>query len=82
MQYDILAVQRLYGVATRGPLALGGQVFGFNNTTGLDVFDFTKVVHPVVTLWAGGGNNTLDLSGFATSSRVDLTPAHSAVRMG
>ena len=31
MMLDILAVQRLYGVATSGPLTGGGHTFGFNS---------------------------------------------------
>ena len=31
MMLDILAAQRLYGVPTSGPLASGGQVFGFHS---------------------------------------------------
>jgi serralysin len=66
MILDILAAQRLYGPATSGPLASGGQVFGFHsNITGLiaPYFDFTVNTHPVITIWDGGLNNTLDLSG-------------------
>ena len=73
MQYDILAIQRLYGTPTTTPLS-GGQTFGFNNNTGLDAFDFTKVANPIVTIWDAGIGNTLDLSGFATASTIDLNP--------
>ncbi len=73
MQYDVLAVQRLYGAPVATPL-WGGQVFGFHNTTTLDAFDFTKDIHPVVTLWDAGLNNTIDISGFAAASHIDLNP--------
>ncbi len=76
MPLDILAAQRLYGVATTTPLS-GGQVFGFHcNVQGAseDYFDFTKDTRPIVTLWDAGGGNTLDLSGFAGNSVVDLRP--------
>lgn len=77
MIIDILAIQRVYGEATSGPLAAGGQIFGFNSNIAGPVkqfFDFTVNTHPVITLWDGGTNNTLDLSGFSTQSTVNLNP--------
>ncbi|MGE4079740.1 MAG: M10 family metallopeptidase C-terminal domain-containing protein [Reyranella sp.] len=77
MVLDILAIHRLYGAATTGPLAAGGQVFGFNSNIegpAKRFFDFTDNKNPVVTLWDGGTNNTLDLSGFTKKSVVDLNP--------
>lgn len=74
MPLDILAAQRLYGVAVNTPLS-GGQTFGFNcNIAGPveQYFDFTKNVHPVITIWDKGTGNTLDLSGFASASTVNL----------
>jgi Ca2+-binding RTX toxin-like protein len=75
MILDILAAQRLYGPPTSGPLSGGGQVFGFNtNITGpiAAFFDFTVNTHPVITIWDGGTNNTLDLSGWSTPSTINL----------
>lgn len=77
MILDIEAAQRIYGAATSGPLANGGVHFGFHtNLTGLIAryFDFTVDTNPVVTLYAGGTNNTLDLSGWSTGSTVNLNP--------
>lgn len=77
MILDILAVQRIYGAPTSGPLASGGQVFGFNSNIAGQVkqfFDFTVNTHPVITIWDGGTNNTLDLSGFSAKSTVNLNP--------
>jgi Ca2+-binding RTX toxin-like protein len=77
MILDIAAVQQIYGQATTGPLAGGNVVFGFNTNLSGPVkafFDFTQNTHPVVTLWAGGSNNTLDLSGFSSASVINLTP--------
>lgn len=76
MPLDILAIQQLYGVATSTPLS-GGQVFGFNcNISGAirPFFDFTQNKKPVITIWDKGANNTLDLSGFAGTARVNLNP--------
>ncbi|MFO1083849.1 MAG: M10 family metallopeptidase C-terminal domain-containing protein [Reyranellaceae bacterium] len=77
MVLDILAIQRLYGAATSGPLAAGGQVFGFNSNIegpAKRFFDFSDNRNPVITIWDGGANNTLDLSGFSKKSVVDLNP--------
>lgn len=77
MMLDILAIQRLYGVATGGPLASGGLVFGFNTNVDDSIsifYDFTRNTHPVVTLWSGGTGNTLDLSGFSENAVIDLNP--------
>ena len=37
-------------------------------------FDFTKNSTPIVTLWDMGTNNTLDLTGFSSSSNINLSP--------
>lgn len=74
MPVDILAAQRLYGIATTTPLS-GGQVFGFNSNITGDLghfFDFSKNSIPILTLWDVGQNNTLDLTGFSAASTVDL----------
>jgi len=71
---DILAIQRMYGVAVDTPLS-GGQTYGFNSNIAGEIhkfFDFTENSRPVVTLWNKGLNNVLDLSGFTTTSSVDL----------
>lgn len=74
MMLDILAIQRMYGVAADTPLS-GGQVYGFNSNIGGDIgkfFDFSQNSRPIVTLWNKGVGNSLDLSGFAQNSTVDL----------
>lgn len=72
MMYDLLAVQDFYGrnYATRA----GDTVYGFNSTADRSVLDFNVNTQPVVTIWDGGGRNTLDLSGFTNASTVDLRP--------
>ena len=75
MMLDIVAAQRLYGAPTDGPLAGGNVVFGFNTNIQGDIrqfFDFTVNARPVVTLWAGGAHNTLDVSGFAQDEVIHL----------
>jgi len=71
---DILAAQQLYGTSTSTTFN-GGQVFGFNcniSDATKSFFDFTVDATPVVTLWDRGTGNTLDLSGYATASVVNL----------
>jgi hypothetical protein len=77
MILDILAAQQLYGAATSGPLAGGGQTFGFNSNIGgliSNYFNFTVNTHPVITIWDGGSNNTLDLAGWSTPATINLNP--------
>lgn len=79
MMLDILAIQRVYGVATSGPLAAGGVTFGFNSNIDVDgflgrIYDFSRNAHPVLTLWSGGTGNTLDLSGYDQDAVINLTP--------
>ncbi|MET0373509.1 MAG: M10 family metallopeptidase C-terminal domain-containing protein, partial [Rhizorhabdus sp.] len=74
MPLDILAIQRIYGVAVNTPLS-GGQTYGFNSNISGSIakfFDFTQNAKPIVTLWNKGVGNTLDLSGFSTASKVNM----------
>ncbi|WP_310468266.1 M10 family metallopeptidase C-terminal domain-containing protein [Sphingomonas sp.] len=68
--HDILAVQNVYGAdyTTRA----GDTVYGFNSTADRAVFDFSTNTAPIVTIWDGGGNDTLDLSGFNADNVIDL----------
>ena len=74
MILDIAALQRLYGLPTSTPFS-GGQTFGFNSNISGSVgmfYDFTINTQPVVTIWDGGTGNTLDLSGYASGSIINL----------
>lgn len=68
--YDVAALQALYGanMSTR----TGDTVYGFNNTSGRDAFDLQRDPSAVFTIWDAGGRDALDLSGYASASRVDL----------
>lgn len=68
--HDVMALQALYGanMTTR----TGDTVYGFNNTSGRDAFDFTVDTHPVVAIWDAGGNDTIDLSGYTMPCKLDL----------
>ncbi len=75
MVLDIAAAQRLYGTPTDSLLSGGGQVFGFHsNISGAlaGFYDFSANPSAFVTIWDGGANNTLDLSGYRTGSNVSL----------
>jgi len=78
MLYDISAVQQIYGANTTE--LTGGATFGFHSTFGttslhpIQQYDFSEDPDPVVTLYDGGPNNTLDLSGFTTNATIDLAP--------
>jgi serralysin len=70
--HDIATAQAMYGadLTTR----TGDTVYGFNSNAGRDVFDFSVNKMPVITIYDAGGNDTLDLSGFASGSTIDLNP--------
>lgn len=75
MLNDIMAIQAIYGVETT--TRTGDTVYGFHsNITGAQakIYDFTLNANPIMTLFDSSGNDTLDLSGYATNSTVDLAP--------
>ena len=78
MELDVLAAQRLYGAPTTGALTQA-QTFGFNCTitdqtkTFFDFSNYTGGAAPVLTIYDGAATgSTLDLSGYATSSKINL----------
>lgn len=68
--HDIAAIQAIYGAdyTTRA----GNTVYGFNSTARDAAYDFTLNTRPIVTIWDGGGRDTLDFSGWNTPSIIDL----------
>jgi hypothetical protein len=68
--FDVASLQKLYGanMTTR----TGDTVYGFNSTAGRSEFNFAINTSPVVTIWDAGGADTLDFSGFAGGSVLDL----------
>ena len=68
--HDVMAMQALYGanMETRA----GDTVYGFNSTAGRAPLDFTVNTAPVVCVWDGGGQDLIDLSGWAMNQRLDL----------
>ncbi len=77
MIYDILAIQQYYGTST--DTRLGNTTYGFNNTSGREIFNFATNTKPVLTIYdSGGDRDRLDVSGFAApgagvpAQRIDL----------
>lgn len=68
--YDVASLQYLYGanMTTR----TGDTVYGFHSNAGREVFDLSLHPQSVFTIWDAGGRDTLDLSGYATPSQIDL----------
>ncbi|HZG08980.1 MAG TPA: M10 family metallopeptidase C-terminal domain-containing protein [Allosphingosinicella sp.] len=70
--HDIATVHKMYGAdpTTR----TGDTVYGFNSNAGRDVYDFSVNKMPVISIYDAGGNDTLDFSGWNTSSTINLMP--------
>lgn len=71
---DIAAIQKLYGAnyATRS----GDTVYGFNATADRDFYSATSASSKLVfAVWDGGGNDTLDFSGFTQNQKINLNQA-------
>ncbi|MFJ7793908.1 serralysin family metalloprotease [Pseudomonas sp. NPDC096950] len=68
---DIVAVQKLYGanLETRA----SDSVYGFNSNAERDFYSATSAASKVVfSVWDGGGNDTLDFSGFSQNQKINL----------
>jgi len=73
LMHDIAAIQRLYGPNLGH--ATGDTTYGFNNT-GDYAYRIASSTHQVVyCIWDGGGNDTLDVSGYGTNQTIDLRSA-------
>lgn len=73
MLNDVMVIQQLYGASTT--TRTGNTVYGFNsNVTGTAarLYNFAVNANPVLTLFDSGGDDTLDLSGWATPSNIQL----------
>jgi len=68
---DIAAIQKLYGAnySTRS----GDTTYGFNSNAGRDYMSATSSSDKLVfSVWDGGGNDTLDFSGFTQNQKINL----------
>jgi serralysin len=77
MQYDIAALQYMYGAnfATNA----GNTTYSWNPLTGAMSINGAAGAAPVsnrvfMTVWDGGGNDTYDLSNYAGAVTIDLRP--------
>ena len=68
--YDIYALHQLYGADMS--FHDGDSVYGFNSNLG-GVYDFTTNTTPFLSIWDGGGTDTLDGSGFSQDATIRLT---------
>ncbi|KAF0866497.1 serralysin family metalloprotease [Pseudomonas sp. LD120] len=71
---DIAAIQKLYGAnySTRA----GDTTYGFNANAGRDFYSASASTDKLVfSVWDGGGNDTLDFSGFTQSQKINLNDA-------
>ena len=69
---DIIAAGELYGLSTT--TRTGDTTYGFNNSSGRDLFNAALYPHVAYTVFDSGGNDTLDYSGFGSSQRINLNP--------
>ena len=75
MVNDAMAIQAIYG--SSATTRLDNTVYGFGSTVGgslAQLYDFARNLNPILTIFDSGGVDTLDLSGWATASRIDLRP--------
>jgi serralysin len=75
MLNDIMAIQAIYGadLTTRA----ADTTYGFHSTVGTasgGIFDFTLNKNPILCIYDAAGIDTLDLSGWSTSSTISLVP--------
>jgi serralysin len=69
MLYDLLALHQLYGADMT--YNAGNTTYGFNATVG-GAYDFTTNLDPFLSIWDGGGTDTLDLSGYTFNQVITL----------
>lgn len=73
MLNDIMALQAMYGADTT--TRTGATIYGFNsNVTGsaANFFNFDINENPILCIYDSSGNDTLDLSGYSSNSRISL----------
>ncbi|WP_178391349.1 M10 family metallopeptidase C-terminal domain-containing protein, partial [Pseudomonas fluorescens] len=71
MMDDIAGSQLLYGANTKTRNT--DTTYGFNSNSGREVYSLKQGTEkPVFTVWDGGGNDTLDFSGFTQDQAINL----------
>lgn len=75
MLNDVMALQAIYGADTH--TRSGDSIYGFSSNIigqGLEsIYDFSINLNPVLCIYDAGGTDTLDLSGWAADSSINLT---------
>ncbi|MGI3187265.1 Hint domain-containing protein [Nioella aestuarii] len=71
MLFDYLALHQLYGADTS--FHAGATTYGFNSTLASTAYDFTANTTPFLTIYDGGGTDTIDLSGYSSAQTLNLT---------
>jgi serralysin len=69
MLLDIYALQQIYGANTS--TRSGNTTYGFNSNAG-GIYNFATNTSPALSIWDGGGTDTLDLSGFSNTQTIDI----------
>jgi serralysin len=77
MQYDIAALQHMYGANTT--YNSGDTTYSWAPGSGTTFIDRVAAISPAsnkifLTIWDGGGNDTYDLSEYTTGVKIDLRP--------
>jgi hypothetical protein len=72
MLYDILAIQAMYGASLT--TRIENTIYGFNCSADNFVFNFVVNIHPIVTIYDSAGIDSIDLSGWNSTSFINLTP--------
>ena len=73
MLNDVMALQQMYGIST--DTRTDNTVYGFqSNITGplSNIYDFSLNLNPILTIFDSGGTDTINLSGYNTSSELYL----------
>ncbi|MGJ8616225.1 MAG: M10 family metallopeptidase C-terminal domain-containing protein [Sulfitobacter sp.] len=68
--FDLLAIHQQYGADMT--FHAGNTVYGFNSTVG-GAYDFNTNTNPLLSIWDGGGTDTIDLSGYGMAQILNLT---------
>ena len=75
MLNDVMAIQAMYGADTT--TRTGDTIYGFSSNisqNGLDaVYDFSLNAHPILCIYDASGVDTLNLSGWHTTSNINLS---------
>jgi Ca2+-binding RTX toxin-like protein len=75
MLNDVYVIQQMYGADLN--TRTGNTTYGFNSSvsgTASAIYNFTQNLNPILCIYDASGVDTLDLSGWSTSSTISLVP--------